>query len=260
MSAELEEMVRRYAEHQDHLAPPKTAADARARAEQLAAHGAAPCAPAPDGHPRERGYLVAPEDHEMVAFARPHAHRRRAIAVLAAVAAVIGVTVVVAVTRPSTQHQPNTVPTTPVAPATTTAPATTGVPTTLAPSPAPTITIVPASGLTHVVGRGFVAGAIYTATECANKGAATSALHDCDVVQASSQMADPTGALSFWLVAEKVFPVADLRRGPGLRDPRHERRRFGNPASERADLLRLDGGPRYRGMTASQAGAASEFT
>jgi hypothetical protein len=42
----------------------------------------------------------------MVALAKPHAHRRRAIAILGAVAAVIVVTVAVAVTRPSTHHQP----------------------------------------------------------------------------------------------------------------------------------------------------------
>jgi hypothetical protein len=50
-------------------------------------------------------YLVEPEAHQMVALARPHTHRRRAIAILGAVAAVIGVTVAVAVTRPSADHQ-----------------------------------------------------------------------------------------------------------------------------------------------------------
>jgi hypothetical protein len=54
----------------------------------------------------ERAYLFEPPDHQMVAFARPRAQRRRAIAVLAAVAAVIVVTVAVAVTRPSAHHQP----------------------------------------------------------------------------------------------------------------------------------------------------------
>jgi hypothetical protein len=168
----------------------------------------------PDGSRPERAYLDAHEDQQMVA-ARPRTPRRRAIAVLAAAAAVIGVTVAVVVTRPSVHRQPNTVPTTPVAPATTTAPATTGVPTTLAPSPAPTITIVPGSGLTHVVGKGFVPGAIYTAAECANKRVETPEPYDCDYVQASSQMADPTGAISFWLVVENVFPVVDCTVAPG---------------------------------------------
>jgi hypothetical protein len=57
-------------------------------------------------------YLVQPEADQMVALARPHTHRRRAIAVLAAAAAVIGATVAVAVTRPTADHQTN-----PVAPA-----------------------------------------------------------------------------------------------------------------------------------------------
>jgi hypothetical protein len=85
-------MVRRYAEHEDRLAPPKTAADARARAEQLAV---------------QRGYLVEPEDRRALAFARARGRRRRVVTVLAAVAAVVVVTVAVAVTRPSTHHQPN---------------------------------------------------------------------------------------------------------------------------------------------------------
>ena len=51
----------------------------------------------PDGSRPERAYLVGHTDQEVAAFARPHAHRRRAIAALAAVTAVIVVTVAVAV-------------------------------------------------------------------------------------------------------------------------------------------------------------------
>jgi sugar lactone lactonase YvrE len=71
----------------------------------------------PDRPRREPGYLVAPEVHQMVALAKPHAHMRRAIAVLGAVAAVIVAAVAVAVTRPSADHQ-----TKPVAPTTVTQP------------------------------------------------------------------------------------------------------------------------------------------
>jgi transglutaminase-like putative cysteine protease len=60
----------------------------------------------------ERAYLSEPSDHQMVAFARPRAPRRRAIAVLAIVAAVIAVAVAVAVARPGAHPRPS-----PVAPA-----------------------------------------------------------------------------------------------------------------------------------------------
>jgi hypothetical protein len=107
MSVEIEEMVRSYAQHQDRLAPPVTAAEARARAEQSAAgDGATRTTTEPDGPTRERGYLVEPREREMVTFAKPRAPRRRVIAVLAAVAAVTVVTVAVAVTRPGAHHQP----------------------------------------------------------------------------------------------------------------------------------------------------------
>jgi hypothetical protein len=52
-----------------------------------------------------RTYLVEPEAHQMVALARPHTQRRRAIAVLVAVAAVIVAAVAVAVTRPGAHRQ-----------------------------------------------------------------------------------------------------------------------------------------------------------
>jgi hypothetical protein len=107
MSVEIEEMLRRYGQQLDRLAPLPTAAEVRARAEQLAAgDGAAGATTGPDGARREPGYLVEPEVHQMVALARPHTHRRRAIAVLATAAAVIGVTVAVAVTRPGTRPRP----------------------------------------------------------------------------------------------------------------------------------------------------------
>ncbi len=121
MSVEIEEMLYRYAQQLDHMAPDMTAAEVRARAEQLAAHGGARWAPEPDGHPSQRGYLIEPEDGRALAFAGARDRRRRAITVLAAAAAVIVVTLAVAVTRPSTHRQP----TRPVVTATTAAPPTT---------------------------------------------------------------------------------------------------------------------------------------
>jgi hypothetical protein len=137
MSVEIEEMLRRYGQELDRLPPLPTAAEVRARAEQLSAReGAGYDASEPYGRARERGYLVEAEDHQMVAFARPRAPRRRAIAVLAAVAAVIAVTVGVAVTRPGSHRQSN-----PVGPA----PSSTTVtqPTQVVPPPSPTAVAQP---------------------------------------------------------------------------------------------------------------------
>jgi hypothetical protein len=106
VSAEIEEMLRLYAQHQDTQASPVTVAEARARVEHSAAgNGAARAATGPDGPTRERAYLVEPPDHQMVALARPRAPRRRAVAILAAVAAVIVAVLAVVVTRPGS-HQP----------------------------------------------------------------------------------------------------------------------------------------------------------
>jgi hypothetical protein len=114
VSAEIEEMLRRYAQHQDAEAPPVTVAEARARVEPLVSPNdeAKGAATQHNGSRPERAYLSEPPDHQMVPFARRRAPRRRAIAVVAAVAAVIVAAVAVAVTRPSAQHQPK-----PVAPA-----------------------------------------------------------------------------------------------------------------------------------------------
>jgi hypothetical protein len=112
VSAEIEERLRLYAQHQDTQAPPVTVAEARARVVHSAAgNGAARAATGPDGPTRERAYLVEPPDHQMVALARPRVPRRRAVAILAAVAAVIVAVLAVVVTRPGT-HKPE-----PVAPA-----------------------------------------------------------------------------------------------------------------------------------------------
>jgi hypothetical protein len=120
VSAEIEEMLRLYAQHQDTQAPPVTGAEARARVEPLVSPNdeAKGAATEPNGSRPERPYLSEPPEQQMVAFERRRAPRRRAIAVVAAVAAVIVTTVAVAVTRPRAQHQPK-----PVAPASTPGPA-----------------------------------------------------------------------------------------------------------------------------------------
>jgi hypothetical protein len=107
VSVEIEEMLRRYAQQLDRLAPDMTGAEVRARAERLAAHGAVHGPTGSNGSQSERAYLVEEKDRRPLAFARARDRRRRVITVLAAAAALIVVTVAVAVTRPSRHHQPN---------------------------------------------------------------------------------------------------------------------------------------------------------
>ena len=115
----------------------------------------------------------------------PRRLRKRLVILALAVAALVATFVLVTTgSGPSDQH--HNVPAAPVAPATTEAPPTTGVQTTFAPSPAGAVTITPSTGLTdqqvvHVVGKGFLPGVTYTATECANKGAALDPSIDCAV-------------------------------------------------------------------------------
>ena len=106
MSGEIEEMLHRYAQHQDRQAPPVTATEARDRAEPLVdPDDAFRVATGRNGSHRERSYLVEQEAHRTTAFAGSRSRRRLAIvAVLAA--AVIVVTVAVVVTRPGTHRQP----------------------------------------------------------------------------------------------------------------------------------------------------------
>jgi hypothetical protein len=120
VSAEIEETLRGYAQHQDAQAPPVTVAEARARAEPLVSphNGAKRATADPDDVTGERGYLVEP-DHPTSALGRPRPRRGRLIVGLA-VAALIA-TAVVVTTRPSTHHQPDG----PVAPPTTAPPPTT---------------------------------------------------------------------------------------------------------------------------------------
>jgi hypothetical protein len=90
---------------------------------------------------------------------------------------------------------------------------TTEAPTT-APLPAGTVTITPSTGLidtqvVHVVGKGFVAGLTYTATECANKGAAIDPSTDCaDSGQqgSGSAIADATGTVSIYVMVSIHAP------------------------------------------------------
>jgi len=107
-----------------------TAAEVRARAEQLAAHGAVRGPTGPNGSRPERAYLVEEKDHRPLAFARVHVRRPHVIGALGAAAAIIAVTVGVAVTRPGSHRQSK-----PVAPA----PSSTTVPQPLpvVPLPAP---------------------------------------------------------------------------------------------------------------------------
>jgi hypothetical protein len=80
----------------------------------------------------------------------------------------------------------------------------TGASTSTAPVLSATVTIIPSTGLTdhqvvHVVGKGYVPGVAYTATECANEGTAVLALSGCDADLSSPATADPTGAISTYL-------------------------------------------------------------
>jgi hypothetical protein len=149
VSAEIEEILRLYAQHQDTQALPVTVAEARARVESLVLpnDGAKRAATHPDGPRREPGYLVEP-DHPTSILGRPRPRRGRLIVVLA-VAALIA-TCVLVTTRPGTHHPPSTVP--PVAPPTTAAPATTQ-----AAPPTPTATPLTASRLAQMLAAGHFA-------------------------------------------------------------------------------------------------------
>jgi len=97
-------------------------------------------------------------------------------------------------------------PTTAAAAVTTT---TTAATTTTAGGPAPAVTVTPATGLkdgqiVQVVGKNYDPGKQYGLTECANKGAGTTA-NDCNLRGIKVAVADSTGTVT------DAYPVA---KGP----------------------------------------------
>jgi hypothetical protein len=190
---------------------------ARAAAEGLR-RATAVAAPPLGGRPLGRDARLSASDQPALAFAGRRPRPRLVILGLAA-AAVIVAAVGVVVTRPGTHHQPNT----PIASATTAAPPTTGGPTTLRPSTAATVTITPHTGLTdlqivHVVANGFVPGETYTATECANKGAAIEPPIDCAASGGpgdNSATADATGTVSISFQVYGMAARVDCATAPG---------------------------------------------
>ena len=194
---------------------------ARAAAEGLR-RATAVAAPPLGGRPLGRDARLSASDQPALAFAGRRPRPRLVILGLAA-AAVIVAAVGVVVTRPGTHHQPNT----PIASATTAAPPTTGGPTTLRPSTAATVTITPHTGLAdlqivHVVANGFVPGETYTATECANKGAAIDPSINCvgsDQQGSGSAIADATGTVSMYVMVSTMFQCAVFACSPGPPPP-----------------------------------------
>jgi hypothetical protein len=221
MSVEIEEMVRRYAEHEERLALPVTAAEARTRAERRAAgDGAVGAATGSDGSGSERGYFIDQHEHHTVALPGPRSRKRRLLVALT-VAALIA-TVVVVVTRSRTSDQPGISPTPPSSPATTVSPATTALPAGMGPlSPAttpcfPAITpdVFADGQVVHIIATGCIPSVTYLISECGVPDTlipVPDPLGDC---LKQFVIADGTGTISTYFKVQKVFPWVDCSVAP----------------------------------------------